>query len=79
MGNDVGLYKKWYGTWLSTRPRNQPRSWSAVYVSFFFLYSQVGLAWSLSHGSYQDFLCIFSPLGYFVAGFSGLHLTAFVL
>ena len=31
MGNDVELYKEGYSTWLSSRPQNQPRSWSPVY------------------------------------------------
>ena len=69
MGNDVGLYKEGYSTWLLSRSQNQPRSWSAVYVYFYFSVKPSRIGLELEHGSYPDFLCIFSLLGFFVAGF----------
>ena len=79
MGNDVGLYKEGYSTCLSSRPQNQPRSWSAAYVyfSFFVKPSRIGL--ELEPWFLPRFPVHFFPTGFFLAGFSGLRLTVFVL
>ena len=37
MGRNVGVYKKGYNTWLSSRPQNQPRSFRFVLFNFFFV------------------------------------------
>ena len=39
MGRNVGVYKKGYNTWLSSRPQNQPRSFRFVLFNFFSLFS----------------------------------------
>ena len=54
MGRNVGVYKKGYNTWLSSRPQNQSRSFRrsfclifSLFSSFFFRYhasSPVGSA-----------------------------------
>ena len=82
MGNDVGLFKEGYSTWLSSRPQNQPHSWSAVYMyvyfSFFVKPSRIGLElepWFLPRFPVHSF-----PTGVFLwQVFSGLRLTVFVL
>ena len=35
MGRNVGVYKKGYNTWLSSRLQNQPRSFRFVLFKFF--------------------------------------------
>ena len=71
MGNDVGLYKEGYSTWLSSRPQNQPRSWSSVYVYFYFIYfvkpSTIGL--ELEPWFLPRFPVHFFPTGVFCGRF----------
>ena len=39
MGRNVGVYKKGYNTWLSSRPQNQPRSFRRSFCLIFSLFS----------------------------------------
>ena len=39
MGRNVGVYKNWYNTWLSSKLQNQPRSFRFVLFNFFSLFS----------------------------------------
>ena len=67
MGRNVGVYKKGYNTWLSSRPQNQPRSFRrsfylifSLFSSFFFRYhasSPVGSSFSrLSHAIMSELM-----------------------
>ena len=53
MGREVGVYKTWYNTWLSSRLQNQPRSFRFVSFifsllsSFFFRYHASSLVGSV--------------------------------
>ena len=41
MGNDVGVSKTRYNTWLSSRPQNQPRSFvRLIFSSFSYFFSR---------------------------------------
>ena len=44
MGNDIGVYKTRYNTWLSSRPQNQPRSLFGHFFSRYHASSLVGSA-----------------------------------
>ena len=80
MGNNVGLYKEGYSMWLSSRPQNQPRSWSAVYVYFPFFVKPSRIGLELEPWFLPRLTVHFFPTGFFSGRFfSGLRLTVFVL